>query len=384
MRIFRYMHAPPPPKVLVVDDNEPNRVLAEETLRLEGYDVVIATTGEQALEVFVREAPDLVLLDIRMPGLDGFATCARLRALPRGTETPVVFLTALRDLETFDRASRVGADDFLTKPVRPAELVTRVHTLLRIRRLSVELHDHFRVIRKQRDDLVRLQLQKEQLVSFVVHDLKNPVSSIELHAQLLARDASLSEEAKESAVWIVHEVQMMKRLVLNLLDIGKADDGKLDPRRSSIDVGAMAVAVANAAGVRAAERDQSILVQVASGLPEIEADADLVRRVFENLVDNALRYAPRGAPISIGVSAGEGPSVVVRVADTGPGIPESMRERIFDRYVQLDAHTANDARLGRGLGLAFCRLAVEAHGGSIWIEPSAQGTVFCFKLPHGR
>ncbi|MDI1480464.1 hybrid sensor histidine kinase/response regulator [Polyangium sp. y55x31] len=378
------MQEPPPPKVLVVDDSEQNRALAEETLRVEGYDVVTATTGEHALEVFVREAPDLVLLDVRMPGLDGFATCTRLRALPRGDETPVVFLTALRDLETFDRASRAGADDFLTKPVRPAELVTRVQTLLRIRQLSAELHDHFRVIRKQRDDLVRLQLQKEQLVSFVVHDLKSPVSSIELHAHLLAREASLSADGKESAAWIVREVQTMKRLVMNLLDIGKADDGKLDPRRSSVDVGAVAVAVANAAGVRAAERDQRLLVQVASGLPAIEADVDLVRRVFENLVDNALRYAPRGAPVSIGVSAGEGPFVVVRVADTGPGIPESMHERIFDRYVQVDALPGSDTRAGRGLGLAFCRLAVEAHGGSIWIDPAAQGTVFCFRLPHGR
>jgi len=375
---------PPPPKVLVVDDNEPNRVLAEETLLSEGYVVVLATSGEEALEVFVREQPDLVLLDVRMPGLDGFATCARLRALPRGPETPVVFLTALRDLETFDRASRAGGDDFLTKPVRPAELLTRVQTLLRIRRLSVELHDHFRVIRKQRDDLVRLQLQKEQLVSFVVHDLKNPVSSIELHALLLSRDASLSEDAKESATWIVREVQMMKRLVLNLLDIGRADDGKLEPRKGPVDIGEIAISVANAGGVRAAEREQQIKVAVASGLPSIEADADLVRRVFENLLDNALRYAPRGGSIAIGVAAGEGPFVLVRVADNGPGVPEAMRERIFDRYVQLDMPSIQDSRAGRGLGLAFCRLAVEAHGGSIWIDPSAQGTVFCFKLPHGR
>jgi two-component system, sensor histidine kinase and response regulator len=248
----------------------------------------------------------------------------------------------------------------------------------------VELHDHFRVIRKQRDDLVRLQLQKEQLMSFVVHDLKNPVSSIELHALLLSRDGSLSEDAKESATWIVREVQMMKRLVLNLLDIGRADDGKLEPRREPVDLGALAASVANAGAVRAVESDQQIKVQVASGLPVIEVDVDLVRRVLENLLDNALRYAPRGGSISIDVSAGEGPFVLVRVADTGPGVPEAMRERVFDRYVQLDGPSIQDTRAGRGLGLAFCRLAVEAHGGAIWIDPTAQGTVFCFKLPHGR
>ena len=122
--------------VLVVDDNDANRSLARHTLEDEGYRVLEASAGEEALAIVEREAPDCILLDVRMPGMDGFAVCERIRALPRGAETPVVFLTALRDVETFDHALRAGGDDFLTKPVRPTELVIRVQSALKLRRLS--------------------------------------------------------------------------------------------------------------------------------------------------------------------------------------------------------------------------------------------------------
>jgi len=372
------------PKVLVVDDNEQNRILAEETLRAEDCDVALAQNGEEAIEIFARERPDLVLLDVRMPGLDGFATCARLRALPEGAATPIVFLTALRDLETFDRASRAGADDFLTKPIRPAELSARVATLLRIRRLNVELSDHFHIVRKQRDDLVRLQLQKEQLVSFVVHDLKNPVSSIELHASLIARGKGLPEDAREAANWILRDTNNMKRLVMNLLDIARGDDGKLEPRRAPLDLGALVESVVLGVGVRAAERDQTLETRVPSERLRISADIDLLRRVLENLLDNALRYSPRGGRIVLGLEREKAGSVILRVADNGPGIPEAQRERIFDRYIQVESPGGqSEMRAGRGLGLTFCRMAVEAHGGAIWIDPTARGTVFCVRLPDG-
>src|SRR5262249_34077284 len=141
-------------------------------------------------------------LDVRMPGMDGFVVCQRLRALPRGAETPVVFLTALRDVDTFDRALRSGGDDFLTKPVRPTELVIRVQSALKLRQLRSELREHYDLLKHQRDDLLRLQLQKERLMAFVVHDLKNPVNAMDLHAQLLVRDKSLTPEARGSAALI--------------------------------------------------------------------------------------------------------------------------------------------------------------------------------------
>src|SRR6187431_37198 len=175
-------------KILVVDDNEQNRMLVEATLEAEGHQIILAANGEEALRAFEQSDPDCVLLDVRMPGLDGFAVCARIRALPGGKEVPIIFLTALRDIDTFDRALLAGADDYLTKPIRPTELVVRVQTALKLRRLGADLRDHYDLIRRQRDDLTRLGLQKELLMAFVIHDLKNPIGSIDLFAQSLVRD----------------------------------------------------------------------------------------------------------------------------------------------------------------------------------------------------
>jgi two-component system, sensor histidine kinase and response regulator len=150
--------AAPQALILVVDDNEANRLLARSTLEDEGHRVVVANSGEEGIAVFEREHPDCVLLDVRMPGVDGFEACERIRALPRGAETSILFLTALRDVDTFDRALRAGGDDFLTKPVRPTELVVRVQTALKLRRVSTELREHYELFRRQRDDLLRIQL----------------------------------------------------------------------------------------------------------------------------------------------------------------------------------------------------------------------------------
>src|SRR5688500_2793725 len=117
--------------ILVVDDNEQNRALARATLELENYDVELAKDGEAALRCFVARVPDCVLLDVRMPGVDGFETCRRMRALPGGKDVPIIFLTASRDVDTFDRAQSCGADDFVTKPVQPTEMVLRVQAAMK-------------------------------------------------------------------------------------------------------------------------------------------------------------------------------------------------------------------------------------------------------------
>src|SRR5688572_650244 len=229
----------PKAKILVVDDNEQNRALAHATLVDEGYEVVLAENGEQGVAAFEAHRPDCVLLDVRMPGMDGFVACQAIRALPEGAHTPIIFLTALRDVDTFDRALRAGGDDFLTKPVRPTELVLRVQAALKLRRMSDELREHYELVRRQRDDLMRLQLQKERLSAFVVHDLKNPVNTLDLHAQLLLRDPTVPARARESAQHIRDEARSLLRLILNLLDISKSEEGRLVAHPAGVDVEAL-------------------------------------------------------------------------------------------------------------------------------------------------
>jgi signal transduction histidine kinase len=370
---------PTAPKVLVVDDNEANRDVARETLEDEGYEVVVATNGGEAIAAFERERPDCILLDVRMPGMDGFAVCSQVRSLPYGKDVPVVFLTALRDIDTFESALRAGGDDFVTKPVNPAELVLRVQAALKLLRMSAELRDSYALVRRQRDDLMRLTLQKERLTSFVVHDLKNPVNAMDLHAQLLLTNKALPADAKESVQHIRGEARLLLRLVLNLLDISKSEEGHLTPALADVDLVALVADVAGAFRVRAASAEITLRQQIE--MTTLRVDRDLFRRVIENLLDNALRHAPPRSEVSLRAAQRER-WVEICIADQGGGVPPELRDKIFERYVQAESQQPLLTRTGRGLGLTFCKLAIEAHGGTIAVEDGAPGAVFRIQLPH--
>jgi two-component system sensor histidine kinase/response regulator len=370
-----------PPTILIVDDNAENLALASASLEDENYRVVTVSGGEAALREFEAHRPDCVLLDVRMPGMNGFEVCSRIRALPSGADTPVVFLTAQRDVDTFDAALRAGGDDFLTKPVRPTELVLRVQAALRLGRLNAENREYFSLAKRQRDDLMRLQLQKERLMAFVVHDLKNPVSNLDLQAQLILRDPTLSARSREMASGIRSEVRSLMRLIMNLLDIAKGEEGRLSPSASSLDLERLVHDVIEACS--AAAKSKSIAIEHSFEVTRLNADGDLLRRVLENLLDNALRHAPEDSTIRLTSRSGQG-ETELRIADGGRGVPPEMRERIFDPFVQIESNDGSTSRSGRGLGLAFCRLAVEAHGGRIWVEDASPGAAFCMSLPHAK
>jgi signal transduction histidine kinase len=364
--------------VLVVDDNEANRSLARHTLEDEGYRVIVAEGGPAAIAAFERERPDCLLLDVNMPEMNGFTVCERIRALPGGESTPVIFLTALRDVDTFDRALRAGGDDFLTKPVRPTELVVRVQSALKLRQMRFELREHYTLLKKQRDDMIRLQLQKERLTAFVVHDLKNPVNAMDLHAQILLRDKSLSQSARDSAAQIRTEARQLNRMILNLLDVSKADEGKLAPKRVDVDLENLVGQVIGELEASAGSRNVTLEASVEA--KRVSADEDLLRRAIANLAENAIRHAPQKSAVRI-TTARVDNVTELRIRDFGEGVPVEMRTQIFEPFVQLTEGGVPPSRAGRGLGLAFCKLAIEAHGGEIHVEDANPGAAFIVRLP---
>jgi signal transduction histidine kinase len=364
-----------PGTVLVVDDNADNRALARAALEDEGFTVRLASSGEEALAAYAEGRVDCVLLDVRMPGLDGVEVCGRLRALPGGVDVPILFVTALRDVDTFDRARAAGGDDFITKPYRTTELLARVAAAIKLRRIAAERHELYDVVRAQRDDLMRLQLHKEQLVAFLVHDLKNPVNAIELQAQRVLREAAATERSRDAAARIQGEARALLRMIVNLLDLGKADEGRLAPVRQPIPLAMLFEEVVATMRPRASE--SHVAITASAGGVVLEGDLDMFRRTLENLVDNAIRYAPEGTAITLAAAA-VADGVEIRVADAGPGVPYAQRAHIFDRFAQGEAGTA---RTGRGLGLAFCKLVVETHGGRIWVDDGGPGAVFCIRVP---
>ncbi|HEX2658092.1 MAG TPA: hybrid sensor histidine kinase/response regulator, partial [Polyangia bacterium] len=323
--------------------------MAQSTLEDEGHEVVLAEDGEKAVALFSRRTPDCVLLDVKMPKMDGVEACRQIRALPGGAEVPIVFLTALRDLDTFDRVQFAGGDDFMTKPYRPNELVVRVEAALRLRRISAERNELYALLKHQRDDLQRLQLQKEQLAAFLVHDLKNPVNSINLQAELIRRDASATDRTRRAASRIADETNALMRMITNLMDISKADEGKLAPHWDDVDVAALGAEVVDHLRARAEGAGVSLVADVTA--VSARADRDLLRRVLENLIDNAIRHAPEGTAVRL-QAANAAEATTFRVADAGQGVPPSEREQVFERFVQ-SADQSRASHSNRGLGLAF-------------------------------
>jgi len=365
--------------ILVVDDTLQNRLLAEVRLQSAGYRVSQAESGEQALDMFLAEVPDLVLLDVRMPGLDGFDTLQRMRALPHGKEVPVVFLTALDDEDTHRRALAAGAEDFLSKPLRPTELLIRVRSLLRLREAMRSLHQSHELVSTQRDALVRARDLRERLSAFVVHDLKAPLANISAASDLLARKVD-NESARRTIGMIQRGCMDMSRMVMNLLDVARTEDGQLPLQSTQFDLRTMVDDVIERIRATRGQSAGAVQFETSYDLEDerIEGDPALLRRVIETLIDNALRYSPAHSSIRVLAEKREG-QVDILVRDEGPGIPEEYRERVFEMYQRLDE---THDRSGRGLGLVFCRAAVEAHGGAIWVDPrpEGQGATFHVRL----
>lgn len=361
--------------VLVVDDSPDIRAFAAEILAGEGIETTVATTGEEAIAAFATTPPDCVLLDVALPGMDGVAVCERIRAMPGGKRVAILFITAKRDVDVFDRALRAGGDDFLTKPFRPGELIVRIETARRLRALTSERGALSLELKRQRDELQRLQLQKEQLTEFLVHDLKNPAHSIELLARRVMRVVAAEPRTFEMVQLMREESRSLMHMITNLLDLNRSQEGGLAPIRKVVGVPELIAAVIGDLQARASAASLEVVAQV--DVATAELDRDLIARVLANLLENAIRHAPEQSTVRV-TARKLASAIELRVADTGPGVPPELREIVFERFASAGP------RGNHGLGLAFCRVAVAAHGGRIWVEDGAPGAVFCVELPDAR
>jgi len=363
-------------RVLVVDDSPQNRMVACGHLEAAGYEVLTAESGEEALDVLAAQRIDLVVLDVLMPGLGGFETCRRIRATPAIAETAVLFLTALGDREATGPALEAGGDDLLPKPFHRAELLLRVQALIRAKRTTSELREALREIAAQNEQLRRVQHDKRKISALIVHDLKSPITVVMANAQFI-RDAVDLTEATSLADEIVVAAAQLDRTARDLLDLSRAETGELTPQIEPFDLAELATEVV--ASLRALARWSGLTLELDLGVTTMIADRELTRRMLANLVHNAVKHAPAGTAVRIEARR-TSDQLDLRVLDDGPGVPTAEVERIFEPYVVLDPDRAR--RGSHGLGLAFCRLAAEAHHGKIWFEPRLpHGASFCVRIP---
>jgi|GEM_PF-249221 len=362
-------------RVLVVDDDPLARLSVRAMLERGHYQVETADGGAEGLALLSSYSPELVLLDIQMPDMDGLEVCRRIREMPNGELLPILFLTGDESPDLHAQAFQAKGDDFLRKPVLSAELIVRIRSLMRLKRLQSE-------IQADRDNLLNLQKQREQLFEFIVHDLKNPLSAIQMGLDLL--DAK--DENDPNAQGQIHRLRgtarYMGRMIENILDIGRAEQVGLELHKTLIPLSSWIPNLLKEVESQAHYRNHELSWSCPAEL-EVEADQEFLRRLLLNLLDNALKYSPSGSHTWIEARSTDH-CVRIEVRDQGHGIPEHLRGEIFGKFVRL-AGRGHDTPSGSGLGLAFCQLVAEAHEGRIWAEEnSPRGSVFLVEIPLAR
>ena len=361
-------------RVLVVDDIAVNVRLLAGILKVADYEVLTAESGADALQKVEKFAPDVVLLDVMMPDLDGFEVCRRLRENPRTAALPIVMVTALHETEDRVRALEAGADDFLTKPVNEIEVVARVKSLVRVKRGRDELETALA-------DLQRAESLRDSLASMLVHDLRAPLTTILAPLEMLSSGTfgELNEMQGEVAEMATRGANRLLYLVNELLDISKLESGNMTLQPSEFLVAPVVEDALEFTGVLAGRDDQLVHREYSKDL-QVRADEDLLRRILSNLLGNAVKFTPSDGRIAVGAKTGDN-EVLFWVRDKGDGVPPEFRDKIFEKFGQVESRQEG-RKLSTGLGLTFCKLAVEAHGGRIWIESeTGRGSTFFFILP---
>ena len=360
----------PAASVLVVDDTVENLRLLSDLLGERGYDVRAFTNGRQALQAAEHDPPDLILLDITMPEMDGLEVCRRLRETESCRDVPVIFLTALTDTADKVRAFDTGGVDYITKPFQFEEVLARVQTHVALRRAQTELADNYRRLR----DLEQL---RDDLVHMIVHDMRSPLSALYVSLNLLNRRATLTDDSRRDLQDAIASTRALNQMTSELLDVSRLEQGKMPIAMAVWDLTQMAHEVRTAIGTIDLERT----IDIDREDPvRVTCDGGLVRRVMENLVSNGIRHTPAGSRMHISIAT-QDDHVRVAVHDEGPGVPPEHRTRIFEKFATVeDRHEATYH--STGLGLAFCKLAIEAQGGMIGVEPGVPaGSTFWFELP---
>ena len=360
-------------RVLIVDDTPANIQTLAAVLKEKGYPISVATNGRQALDVVARVRPALILLDVMMPEMDGFETCRRLKAVQEWRQIPVIFLTAKTETADIIQGFELGAVDYVAKPFNTHELLARVSTHLALRRQQRELEENYR-------RLSELERLRDSLVHMVVHDLRSPLLGLSGCLQMLQEDLAgkLEPEQAEDLESALTAAQRLGGMVSSLLDVSRLEAGQMPLHKQDCDLRTViAGAIESLGGLT---RGRQVVFSPSEAPVTVCCDAEITGRIVANLLGNALKFTPASGEVQVGARlAGE--VAMVTVADTGPGIPVEYRERIFEKFGQVEG--SEEARKhSTGLGLTFCKLAVEAHGGTIGVDSEVgHGSTFWIKLP---
>jgi signal transduction histidine kinase len=368
----------PRAKILLVDDQPANLLALKAILQDLGHNLVEARSGEEALRHLLREDFAVILLDVVMPGVDGYETARLVRGRDRSRYTPIIFLTAYDSTDLrVAQAYELGAVDYLVKPLVPVILRAKVTGFVELFQKTEEVKRQGERLRRTADELARSNRELEQFAYVASHDLKEPLRKITIYLQLLERRYRdrLDADARQYLGHAVDAAGYMQTLVNDLLAYARLGSRPRPLERTDC-AAVFDQALANlAAAVQETKADVS-----RTALPAVPGDASQLVQLFQNLLDNALKFRQPGqAPVVRVDARRDGDDWLFAVRDKGIGIDSRYAERIFVLFERL--HGKGEYP-GTGIGLAICKKIVEQHGGRIWVESQpGSGATFWFTLP---
>ncbi len=373
--------------VLVVDDNPTNLSVLVNLLRNVGLRVLVATDGESAIDQITYIKPDLILLDVMMPGIDGFETCQRLKADPETVKIPIIFMTALSETVDKVRGLSLGAVDYVTKPFEHEEVLVRIRTHLMIAKQRQTIESQNQDLKAEIAERKRAEEALTIFLHAVSHDLRNPVTGLIMVLDNLAKTA-VSPEAniplpRNTLERMRQSGERQLALINSLLESHVNDVHGIAINPQPIAIAKVIQNAIDDLQPMLEKEESEIDLQIPSDLSPALVDAALVCRVFQNLITNALKHNPPHLKLTISVEISDDKTMLCKVSDNGVGMSSNQSEHLFELYAQgKTQNKLNRQSLSLGLGLYICRQIVQAHSGAIGVKSELNiGSQFWFTLP---
>lgn len=356
------------PFICILDDHAEVRESLADALHRETYDFLLLEKGADLLNYTGEQMPDVILLDVMMPELDGFTICKRLKEDEKWRHIPIILVTSLNTRDYLVRGLEAGAEDFLVKPVHRLELRARVRSMLRTKR--------------QYDELQQVLELREKLSKLIVHDLRQPIGAALIRSFLMIQRRQLTEADQVDLQIIQNQLRRLESLTNDILMAAKMHEGKFVINPQLVDLKRIVNKVCSEYEILT----RTLKITLSCDLPDddclLSLDVNLIIRLLENLLSNALKFSESGDHIIIRLTyptEPDTPQAKLEVLDTGPGVPLEYRESIFEEYEVLNIYESKGPQVG--LGLAFCKMAVEAHNGRIYVtDNTPQGAIFTVEL----
>jgi two-component system, sensor histidine kinase and response regulator len=372
--------------ILIVDDIQDNISVLFRFLTDEGFKVLIAQNGEQALRISDMAMPNLILLDVMMPGLSGFEVCERLKNHEKMQDIPIIFMTALTDIVDKVKGFSLGAEDYITKPFQQEEVLARVNAHLKIHQLTNQLQVQNQQLQQQKFELETRNEELEAFCRTVAHDLKNPINVIKGYTEMLVADYSPGTPLDEEAIQIFNLNTQASDKMINIIDsllllAGVATEQKVP--KKPLDMSTMISQVIQQRLVHQIKASQgeiafSEIPITQENWPIVIGYAPWVEEIWANYLSNGLKYGGRPPHVEVGANPENNGMIRFWVRDNGPGLTKEAQAQLFTPFTRLHKDRAE----GHGLGLSIVRQIIEKLGGQVGVESTLnQGSLFYFTLP---